>query len=101
MDQLDLIVNNEIHRKSSSQIFFERACEIFHQNAYSEIKNENSKLRTYAKLKIDIGMEAYLLEVTNIQDRTSLTKLRLCNHQLAVEAGRQNKNLVFAHSALQ
>lgn len=91
MGQLDLFVNNESHRKPPSQLFFERACDIFHQNSFSEIKSENSKLRTYAKFKTEIGMEDYLHKIPKIEDRTSLTKIRLSNHHLAIEVGRHNK----------
>ena len=52
---------------------------------------EDSKLRTYAKLKTDIGLENYLLNISNIEDRISLTKIRLSNHKLNIEVGRHGK----------
>ena len=58
--QLDLFVDNESHRKPPSQFSFERACDIFHQNSFSEIKSENSKLRTYAKFKTEIISTRFL-----------------------------------------
>ena len=36
-------------------------------------------------------MENYLLEIPNIEDRISLTKIRLSNHRLNIEVGRHNK----------
>ena len=46
---------NNIHRAA-----FERLKDIFHQNCFEEINSEHSKLRTYAKLKTEVGTEKYL-----------------------------------------
>ena len=89
--QLDLFLANEVSIKPPNEQFFERACDIFHQEAFAEINRGESKLRTYAKLKSRIGMENYLLEIPNIEDRISLTKIRLSNHRLNIEVGRHNK----------
>jgi len=62
--------------------------DIFHQNSFAEINSENSKLRTYAKLKTEAGMEKYLDSIKNIKNRTALTKIRLSNHDLMIEKGR-------------
>ena len=62
--------------------------DIFHQNAFADIKNENSKLRTYGLLKTEIRKESYLDKIENVQDRISLTKFRLSNHVLMIEKGR-------------
>ena len=62
--------------------------DIFHQTSFEEINSENSKLRTYAKLKTEIGREQYLDSIKNIKDRTALTKIRLSNHELMIEKGR-------------
>ena len=67
---------NNIHRAA-----FERLKDIFHQNSFEEINSEHSKLRTYAQLKTEAGMEKYLDSI-NIKNRTALTKLRLSNHEL-------------------
>ena len=52
--------------------------------------NQSNKMRTYRKLKkIDnYRCEDYLHQVTNIRHRTTMTKLRLSNHRLAIETGR-------------
>ena len=60
----------------------------FHQNAIASIKNENSKLRTYALFKSEIGMEEYLTEIKNVSTRMQITKFRISNHKLMIEIGR-------------
>ena len=74
---------NNIHRAA-----FERLKDIFHQNCFEEINSDHSKLRTYAKLKTEVGTEKYLDSIKNIKNRTALTKLRLSNHDLMIEKGR-------------
>ena len=79
-------------------VFFQRLIDIFHQTAFSQIREPQSKLRTYSLIKSDIGLEKYLSEVKNITDRTNMTKLRLSNHSLLIEKGRHlkiEKNLRF------
>ena len=72
-----------IHR-----VAFEKLKENFHQQSLDEISSEQSKLRTYAKLKTVTGLEEYLSSIENIRDRTALTKIRLSNHSLMIEKGR-------------
>ena len=43
-----------------NKIYFTRVVDIFHQNAFADNRRENSKLRTYALIKTDIGREKYL-----------------------------------------
>ena len=62
--------------------------DIYYGNSFEEINSERSKLRTYARLKTEIGIEDYLSSVENIMDRTTLTKIRLSNHELMIEKGR-------------
>ena len=62
--------------------------DIFHQNAFAQIVKETSKLRTYSQLKGSIGLEKYLLTITNTDDRSQLTKIRLSNHPVMIEKGR-------------
>ena len=47
-------------------------------------------LRTFRKFKTieNYKCEDYLRQVTNVQHRITLTKLRLSNHKLAIETGR-------------
>ena len=77
---------------------FQRMSDIFHQNSFSEIKKDSSKLRTYSMIKTQIGYENYLSHIQNIQNRVSFTKFRLSNHRLMIETGRHQrieKNLRF------
>ena len=67
---------------------FERLTDHFHNTAFEEIKLETSKLRTYAKVKTEIGIEKYLISIKNTDIRSKVTKLRLSNHRLAIETGR-------------
>ena len=71
--------------------FFQRTRDIFHQTGFAQKRDSNSKLRTYSLFKTDIGPEKYLTEITNLQDRTNLTKIRLSNHTLMIEKGRHQK----------
>jgi len=70
---------------------FQRMKDIFHQESFSEIKTDNSKLRTYSKFKDTTGYENYLNEIKNLQERTSFTRLRLSNHELMIEKGRHQR----------
>ena len=63
----------------------------FHQNAFECIGYENSKLRTYAIFKTEVGIEKYLTHIKNFNYRNQVTKLRLSNHSLRIETGRRNK----------
>ena len=56
---------------------FIRMKDIFHQEAFTLINKDSSKLRTYSKVKTNIGIEKYLLSNLEIDERTSITKLRL------------------------
>ena len=60
----------------------------FHQNALENIRQEGSKLRTYALYKKNIGLEDYLIKIKNVATRTQVTKFRLSNHRLAIEKRR-------------
>jgi len=62
--------------------------DIFYQESFSFINREDSKLRTYGKVKRNIGIEKYLLSNLKIDERTCITKLRLSNHDLMIEKGR-------------
>ena len=74
---------------NAASIFMQRQNDIFHQKAFENIRNENSKLRTYSLLKTELGKEKYLDQVQNVQNRVLLTKIRLSNHTLVIEKGRQ------------
>ena len=72
----------DIHLQS-----FQRLSDIFHQQAFQDIKRIDSKLRTYSRFKLVPGFENYLDEI-HVKERTALTKLRLSNHLLMIEKGR-------------
>ena len=52
--------------------------------------DQNNKMRTYRKFKTieNYKCDYYFRQVTNTRHRITLTKLRLSNHQLAIEMGR-------------
>ena len=81
-DDKPLIINKRI---------FQTLSDVFLQNAFEAIKEENSKLRTYAIFKKNIGPESYLSQIKTPTIRTQLSKLRLSNHALMIETGRHNK----------
>ena len=65
--------------------------DIYHQESFRSIQQDDSKLRTYSLLKTSIGYEEYLSKIQNIKERKSFTKLRLSNHLLMIEKGRHEK----------
>ena len=75
---------NEFVDKTAMQ----RMTDILHQEAFAEINRDGSKLRTYAKLKQEPGIETYLNTITNVDRRIHLCKIRLSNHELMIEKGR-------------
>ena len=82
----NLFSNNgqiEVHK-----VYFTRIVDIFHQNSFADIRREDSKLRTYALIKTDTGIERYLNHIKNTKDRIMFTKFRLSNHNLMIEKGR-------------
>ena len=82
LTQSFLDIDIDLHLQS-----FQRLSDIFHQQAFEDIKRVDSKLRTYCKLKPESGFEKYLDEIP-VKERTALTKLRLSNHLLMIEKGR-------------
>ena len=71
---------------------FKKCIDIFHRRAFTEIRSEHSKLRTYGIFKNEIREEPYLRIVKNVKDRISMSKFRLSNHKLMIEKGR-HRNL--------
>ena len=68
-----------------------KAKDISHQESFAQIVRPDSKLRTYALIKQNIGQEEYLTKIKNTKQRQKLTKLRLSNHPLRIETGRHEK----------
>ena len=71
-------------KTSVCNAYFRRKLDIFYQNAFSQLNDEDGKLRTYGKMKKESGFEKYLDQIP-LKDRTALTRLRLSNHQLMIE----------------
>ena len=67
---------------------YQRLYDNFHETTFGVIKENSSKLRTYAVFKTEPGFEKYLTEVKNVSIRQHVTKFRLSNHRLAIETGR-------------
>ena len=74
-----------------SQKLFKKMTDIFNEESLNSIKDESSKLRTYALFKTDLGLEPYLLDIKNFKLRSKVTKFRLSNHKLRIETGRRDK----------
>ena len=70
---------------------FKRMMGAFYQCAFAKINSDESKLRTFGKLKTSIGMSKYLNKVRHLDSLIALTKLRLSNHDLMIEKGRHLK----------
>ena len=67
----EIFMSVKVATNHPEQIYFQRKWDIFHQEAFGKINETNSKLRTYALLKKEIGFEKYLTEITPVQDGTS------------------------------
>ena len=79
---------------------FQNLSDSFHQDAFCNISNPESKLRTYGLLKKSIGIESYLTHINNPEIRRTVTKFRLSNHRLNIETRRHKnipKELRFCH----
>ena len=72
---------------------FNREHDTFQQTATNDLKNM-SKLKTLSILKDNFACEEYLLSVSNVCNRTALTKFRLSNHSLMIEKGRYTNTLL-------
>ena len=83
--------NTQINTRSIAAILSLRLTDMFHQNAFSTINDEDSKLRTFGIIKSSIGLEKYLKKVKNLKHRISLSRLRLSSHRLMIETGRHKK----------
>ena len=75
----------------SIKIIFGRMKDIFHQESFSDLMRIDSKLRTFGKIKTNVGMEKYLLSSIKLGERNAISKLRLSNHDLMIEKGRHWK----------
>ena len=74
---------------------FQTLSDQFHRNSFQIIGNEQSKLRTYAKFKTEIGQEKYLSTIKNHNIRKFVTKFRLSNHTRA-DTTKYQKTIDFA-----
>lgn len=73
---------------------YQRLSDSVHQNTFESIKSDDSKLRSYAIFKKEIGYEKYLSEIKKTSTRIQVTKLRLSNHTLMIEIGRHTKRKI-------
>ena len=69
---------------------YQRLNDNFHESSFGMIRENSSKLRTYALFKTEPGIEKYLTDIKNITMRQEVTKFRLSNHRLAIETGRHD-----------
>ena len=69
---------------------YQRLYDNFHESSFGAIRENSSKLRTYALFKTEPGIEKYLIEIKNVSVRQKVTKFRLSNHRLAIETGRHD-----------
>ena len=83
-------LNNQTKTKHPfiHKLIFKEQCDIFHRNAFETINAPESKLRTYALMKTEVGCEKYLHTIRSTTLRQTLTKFRLSNHILNIEKGR-------------
>lgn len=88
---LNFFLNHQDKAPFVFKKLYQRLCDMFYQQSFSEIKQDTSKLRTYGLLKGEMGLENYLLTVRNIDVRRAVTKLRLSDHDLMIEKGRYSK----------
>ena len=85
----DGFINNiETNTRQIPDILSQNLMDLFHQEAFSTINNENSKLRTYGLVKCSVGLENYLLKITNLKHRKTLRQIRLSSRRLVIESGR-------------
>ena len=91
MLELFIIKQNQTIPTPVSTILYTRIVDIFYQEAWAQIQNENSKLRTYSKIKTIIRKEQYLQKIQVVKHRNALSKLRLSNHKLNIEVGRHKR----------
>ena len=68
---------------------YQRLHDNFHELSFGMIRENSSKLRTYALFKTEPGIEKYLIDIKNITMRQEV-KFRLSNHRLAIETGRHD-----------
>ena len=87
----DIFVSAKFSTDIIEHIYYQRKIDIFYQTAFSKIKENNNKLRTYSLFKSEKGYEKYLTEILSIQERTTFTKFRLSNHNLNIEKMRHIK----------
>ena len=89
---LNLYLNNYKNKPPFiNKKMFRTLSDEFHQEAFESIRRENSKLRTYAKYKTEIGYENYLTLIKYMNVRRQFSKFRLSNHNLMIESGRHQK----------
>ena len=75
---LNVFINiNETKPPFIHKILFQTLSDEFHQTSFEIICREDSKLRSYARVKTEIGRETYLTQIKNPDIRTEMTKFNL------------------------
>ena len=67
-----------------------RLNDCYNQSVISELENF-PKMRTYIKFKTVNKLEDYLIHTNDLNNRFSISKLRLSSHNLRIETGRYDK----------
>ena len=75
------VVQN-VHQKA-----YKRLSDISYQEASLDINRDNSRLRTFDKIKRAIRIEKYLLYPLDLETRTAIRRFRISNHDLMIEKG--------------
>ena len=70
---------------------FKTMTDIFYQEAFTKINSNESKLRTFGKLKTSIGISKHVTQMKHIDSRVALSQIRLSSHDLMIEKGRHMK----------
>ena len=60
----------------------------YHESTAYSFK-QNIKLEIYGRIKRNFGFERYLHSINNLDQRRTLTKLRIAGHRLPIEEGRK------------
>jgi exonuclease III len=86
-DQVD---NEKTALKKVSNFLKNRFTKQFEKDIFNDERSNDggNKLRTFRKFKINIKLEPYLSEITDVNTRRNLTKLRISAHNLHIETGR-------------
>ena len=101
---ISFLWNNINVTKLQVSTVIQRIKDSYLQTWFSVVRN-SSKLETYRLLKINFGMEKYLVKLDNFKLRKSMSRFRCSAHKLAIEIGRhrnidqKNRVCIFCSSS--